>query len=307
MTIVRFFRRPTVYDRTLVIVLCLPALISLVTGVLGMTEMLPSAVAYLVSTPFLLMRRNRPLLTTGAVVVVDAVSIATGLVTSSNVHSAVALYSLGRYTGGRPTAIATGAAFAVYAVAMEVDRPGVNSWLSALFLVGVFVGTGQFVRLRTELRERTTREAADAAVRAERRRIARELHDVVAHHITVINALVGGARATLPPEQLVTRDALASAEQTARQAMSEMRRLLDVLRAEGGEGADAATGGRHGPVARPHQGGGVGGPAGHPDRDGRARRAARRRGPRRLPDRPGGADEHPQARRRRQGQRAADL
>ncbi|MEV4807630.1 histidine kinase [Nonomuraea sp. NPDC049421] len=242
MNIVRFFRRPTVSDRTLVIVLCLPGLISVVTGVLGMTEMLPGNVTYLVGTLFLLMRRNRPLLTTGAVVAVDAVSMATGLVTGSNVHSAVMLYSLGRYTAGRATAIASAASFALYAVAMEIGRPGVNSWLSALFLVGVFVGAGQLVRLRTELRERTTREAADAAVRAERRRIARELHDVVAHHITVINALVGGARATLPPEQQVTREALESAEQTARQAMSEMRRLLDVLRAEGGEGADAATG-----------------------------------------------------------------
>ncbi|MEU7989987.1 histidine kinase [Streptosporangium canum] len=102
------------------------------------------------------------------------------------------------------------------------------------------VGVGQFVRLRTELNERSRQEAA--AVRAERRRIARELHDVVAHHITVINALVGGARATLPPGQDVTKNALKSAEQTARQAMSEMRRLLDVLRIDGNEAPDAATG-----------------------------------------------------------------
>src|SRR5690606_29126647 len=104
------------------------------------------------------------------------------------------------------------------------------------------VGLGQFVRIRAELQERARREAADEAVRAERRRIARELHDVVAHHLSVINALVGGARATLPPEQDVTRDALQGAEETARQALAEMRQLLDVLRADDGGGADAATG-----------------------------------------------------------------
>ncbi|MBE1589419.1 sensor histidine kinase [Nonomuraea angiospora] len=243
LKIVRFFRRPRVFDTTLVVVLSLPGLIALLyTLPRGDLETVRGVASYLAGMPLLLMRRRRPLLTVALVTVVDVVSIATGTSLNTGVASSIALYSVGRYTAGRTTAIATVAVFAGYSTAAEVLRQLTGGWVISLFSVGVPVGIGLIVRLRTELAERGRREAADAAVHAERRRIARELHDVVAHHITVINALVGGARATLPPEQEVTRNALESAEQTARQAMSEMRRLLDVLRADGSEGPDAATG-----------------------------------------------------------------
>ncbi|MEV4108261.1 histidine kinase [Nonomuraea sp. NPDC049695] len=243
LKIVRFFSRPRVFDTTLVIVFTLPAVPALpfmiaggeVRGVLIM-------VSYLAGMALLLMRRRRPIVTVALVAAVDAVSIATQLVTFVPPSSAIACYSLGRYTAGRATLITSAGAYAVYATTMELFWRAKGGWLAALFAICVPVGIGLIVRLKAELAERGRREIADAAVRAERRRIARELHDVVAHHITVINALVGGARATLPPGQEVTRDALESAEQTARQAMSEMRRLLDVLRADGSEGPDAATG-----------------------------------------------------------------
>lgn len=243
MTIVRFFRRPAVFDRTLVIVLAVPAAGAITLLVLAREyDGVWSPVHYLLGVLALLVRRRRPVATLGLLAVVDAVFLLTHAVSYVNLPTFIALYSVGRHTGGRTTAIASLAAAAGYAVLLELSLRGQGGWVAALFSVGVPVGVGQLVRLRAELGERGRREAADAAVRAERRRIARELHDVVAHHITVINALVGGARATLPPGQAVTRDALESAEQTARQAMSEMRRLLDVLRADGNEGPDAATG-----------------------------------------------------------------
>ncbi|MEO3889178.1 histidine kinase [Nonomuraea sp. B5E05] len=242
LRLIRFFRRPQVFDRTLVIVLGFPGIIGIpVMLVMGNTALALTALPYLVAVVLLLMRRRRPVLVTALVTGLEAVGVAADVVPSSNVPALVAYYSLGRYTAGRTTAIVAAAAFVAYATVLELDQVN-GGWVMALFNVGVPVGVGQLVRLRTELNERGRRDAADAAVRAERRRIARELHDVVAHHITVINALVGGARATLPAEQEVTRDALESAEQTARQAMSEMRRLLDVLRADGHEGPDAATG-----------------------------------------------------------------
>ncbi|MFB4280596.1 sensor histidine kinase [Nonomuraea sp. MTCD27] len=243
MKIVRFLRRPQVFDRALVIVLAAPMLIGTIALVLrGQTGTVPGSAHYLLGLALLLMRRRRPILTAALVAATDVVFLATQTVAMTNLPTIIALYSVGRYTSGRTTAIASGAAFAVYATAQELSWPGAGGWVAALFTVGMSVGVGQLVLLRAELNDRNRREVADAAVRAERRRIARELHDVVAHHITVINALVGGARATLPPEQEVTRSALESAEQTARQAMSEMRRLLDVLRADGNEGPDAATG-----------------------------------------------------------------
>jgi signal transduction histidine kinase len=243
MKIVRFFQRPKVSDRTLVIVLTIPSILGAVAVlVLGDTRLALGNVHYLLTVLPLLMRRNRPITTVALVAAVDAVSILAGLVDSPNVATTVALYSMSRFTTGRTTAIVSAVTWLFYTVVMELGTPVQAAWATALFMVAIPAGLGQLVRLRTELNERGRREAADAAVRAERRRIARELHDVVAHHITVINALVGGARATLPPEQEVTREALESAEQTARQAMSEMRRLLDVLRADGNEGPDAATG-----------------------------------------------------------------
>jgi signal transduction histidine kinase len=69
-------------------------------------------------------------------------------------------------------------------------------------------------------------------VHAERRRIARELHDVVAHHISVMNVLVGAARTTMSLDPARAEEVLATTEQTAREAMAEMRQLLAVLRAD---------------------------------------------------------------------------
>jgi signal transduction histidine kinase len=77
-------------------------------------------------------------------------------------------------------------------------------------------------------RERDLR--AQAAVAAERARIARELHDVVAHSISVMGVQAGAVRRVLGREQTEQREALLSVEQTGRQALAEMRRLLGILR-----------------------------------------------------------------------------
>ncbi|MEU4834551.1 histidine kinase [Streptosporangium sp. NPDC023615] len=250
MKITRFLRRPRVFDTTLVIMLSVPVLLGVVSVLPDtVTETVPAdtrvmlaGALHLASSLSLLMRRDRPVLTAALVATLSAVGIATHSLSFLGLPSCVAYYSLGRYTTGRPTLITSLAVYAVYAIDMQLSLPMTGGWLASLLSVFAPVGIGQFVRLRAELNERSRQQAAGAAVSTERRRIARELHDVVAHHITVINALVGGARATLPPDQDVARNALESAERTARQAMSEMRQLLDVLRADGNEEPDAATG-----------------------------------------------------------------
>jgi signal transduction histidine kinase len=80
-------------------------------------------------------------------------------------------------------------------------------------------------------REREVRERE--AVEAERGRIARELHDVVSHSISVIAIQAQAVRHRLGPEQEREAADLRGVEATARQAMAEMRRLLGVLRADG--------------------------------------------------------------------------
>ena len=71
---------------------------------------------------------------------------------------------------------------------------------------------------------------ADQAIGEERTRIARELHDVVAHHVAVIGIQAGAARRTLDRPE-IARGALAAVESTARTTIDELERLLSVLRA----------------------------------------------------------------------------
>lgn len=78
--------------------------------------------------------------------------------------------------------------------------------------------------------ERDAEEKKLVAVAEERLRIARELHDVVAHSVSVMTVQAGAERRVLDEDDS-TREVLVSIEQTGRQAMAEMRRLLGVLRA----------------------------------------------------------------------------
>src|SRR6476646_3907241 len=72
--------------------------------------------------------------------------------------------------------------------------------------------------------------AAARAVAEERQRIARELHDVIAHSVSVMTVQAGAVRRLLTPEQKKEREALLSVEATGRQALTEMRRLVGLLK-----------------------------------------------------------------------------
>ena len=93
-------------------------------------------------------------------------------------------------------------------------------------------------RLAEQLEERATvleqdsAEHARMAIAEERARIARELHDVVAHSVSVMVVQAGAERLALGDERPQTREALSAIERTGRDAMVEMRRLVGMLRAE---------------------------------------------------------------------------
>jgi signal transduction histidine kinase len=78
--------------------------------------------------------------------------------------------------------------------------------------------------------EREREERAHAAVADERARIARELHDVVGHSVSVMTVQASGVRRLLRPDQQRERDALLIVERTGREALAEMRRMVGVLR-----------------------------------------------------------------------------
>lgn len=83
---------------------------------------------------------------------------------------------------------------------------------------------------RAAVAEANQHAHAEQAVADERRRIARELHDVVAHHVSVIGVMATGARRMLNRNPAATDEALATIEQTSRTTLRELRRLLFVLR-----------------------------------------------------------------------------
>ena len=107
-----------------------------------------------------------------------------------------------------------------------------------LFLAVWLCGFGLSRRLEKarEAEERAVRleqarlDDARAAVTEERARIARELHDVVGHAVSVMTVQASGVRRLLTPEQEREREALLIVEQTGREALAEMRRLVGVLR-----------------------------------------------------------------------------
>ena len=91
--------------------------------------------------------------------------------------------------------------------------------------------------VRAAQAERERDAAARIAVAEERTRIARELHDIVAHAVSVMVLQVGAVRHGLPAALAGDRDALRGVEQVGRTALTEMRRLLAAMRLDGDEAA----------------------------------------------------------------------
>jgi signal transduction histidine kinase len=133
--------------------------------------------------------------------------------------------------------------FASIAVVARVDeRLGLEEAVFGILLGGVVsliaYALQQRSRRTAELEERAAllererEEAERAAVAEERRRIARELHDVIAHSITLMTVQAGAARLLLSEDPGRAREPILSVEQTGRRALGELRRLLGMLRAD---------------------------------------------------------------------------
>ncbi|MEU5048429.1 histidine kinase [Streptomyces sp. NPDC021096] len=100
-------------------------------------------------------------------------------------------------------------------------------------LAGAAWATGRAVRERRAYAARSARQLADRAVAEERLRIARELHDVVAHHIGVIAVKAGVAHHVLAEHPEAAGEALGVIGTASRAALAEMRHMLGVLRSDG--------------------------------------------------------------------------
>ncbi len=162
---------------------------------------------------------------------------------------AIALYTVAA-TMRRAEALAA-AALAAGVVVLVVAQDGTRHWAlaitdavgfaGAVLLVGLYVGTRRAylaaLRDRAQRLERERDQTSALAAAEERARIAREMHDSVAHHLTIIVALSDGALRAVTRSPDEACDAIRDVSGTARQALAETRRLLGVLR--GGFGQES--------------------------------------------------------------------
>jgi signal transduction histidine kinase len=155
----------------------------------------------------------------------------------------VAFYSLGAHTSARRAVAVLASMFAIgipFAVVADARGSSAGNLLPPIvFLLGAW-SIGRIIhdrRRRTLELEALTRELeaqrdlqAQAAVTIERGRIARELHDVVAHNVSMMVVQAGAADRVLEGDQPHVRAALAAIANTGRETVDEMRTLLGVLR-----------------------------------------------------------------------------
>jgi signal transduction histidine kinase len=106
-------------------------------------------------------------------------------------------------------------------------------WLSLAVIAWLLGALVRGTRLNAEQRRVNREQGASRAVAEERNRIARELHDVIGHSVSVMTVQASAVRRRLRADQVVEREALESVEAVGRAALSEMRRMVGVLRQEG--------------------------------------------------------------------------
>jgi signal transduction histidine kinase len=146
----------------------------------------------------------------------------------------VGVFSAALYA--RPASLAYAAApLPILAIVFggHIDEQGPVDYAILSFIsLGAWTG-GWLVRRRAAQVERAMAESGElarAAVAEERARIARELHDVVAHSVSIVAVQAGAAEELLERDSERAREHLDAVRRTSREALHEMRRLLDVLR-----------------------------------------------------------------------------
>ncbi|GAA5157651.1 MULTISPECIES: sensor histidine kinase [Amycolatopsis] len=158
----------------------------------------------------LLVRTARP---AQAWTVIGVMSVAVALTTAANVYSRTGFYSLGLRS------------FA----------------LAALLVLGISVAIGLYFRARDSERAKVVEAAVTEAQTSERMALARELHDVVAHHVTGIVVQAQAAKLIGGKNPALALDALQRIEEAGTEALVAMRRLVRSMRSDDGQTEQATT------------------------------------------------------------------
>jgi signal transduction histidine kinase len=164
----------------------------------------------------------------------------------------IALYTLASLTKPRVSAVGAAATAGSILLLTAIGAQGLDPGGAAanMAFFGIAFACGHYIRIRRayteqlELRaaeaEENQRREAEQAVAEERLRIARELHDVVAHAMSVVAVQSGVAAHVIDGQPAEAKAMLQNINTTSRQALDEMRRLLGVLRADGESPAELA-------------------------------------------------------------------
>jgi signal transduction histidine kinase len=189
-----------------------------------------------------LWRRSQPLAVLAVTLVAAELS---GILDYSQVVGVsflIALYSVARYvTDERWSYVALGAALVFVLSAPLTTGEGMNAadlGFGLVVMAGVWY-VGRRMRLRAERAVELEREREAEARRVvveERTRIARELHDIVAHRVSLMTVQAGAAKTVAGDDPAGALQAMGAVEQAGREALDELRHLLDVLRPEAERG-----------------------------------------------------------------------
>ena len=197
-----------------------------------------------ITLPLLLRRRLPVVAPTAVFVIASAVSFVQSNLVSWSFFLFLAVLSsvflFGVMEDRRWSVAGLGMAFAAAVLVTINDEDAVQDAVFVWVLMSVVWVAGfalsrklaeaRAAQERAAVLERDREDQARRAVAEERQRIARELHDVVAHSVSVMTVQAGGVRRLLRDDQQREREALEQIEKTGREALAEMRRLLGILR-----------------------------------------------------------------------------
>ena len=199
------------------------------------------ALLFVSTAGFLVFRRVDPLGCMAAITAVSVVEFATvGSPEGQGVATAamIAAYSVARWERRRPTwwgLVLVGVFWVAWAGFDPMNTRPVQYAQSGVWMMEIVIPwlVGALVRSQAQNLEqrRVAREQRSArAVAEERNRIARELHDVIGHSVSVMTVQASAVRRRLTADQAAEREALETVEHVGREAMQEMRRMVGVLR-----------------------------------------------------------------------------